>query len=212
LSAAIRITITMARSLVSARTEFLSAVRIVGKHGKDCYAGATLHPPIQLFGLSPENSLANSRHQLLRFKDAEFLGRHINATCNMTFLAAHTVKGRRHMSMRASTPATAQTAAKVGARETGTVPLEKLVEVVTKAAKIGAGVSLLCANLRLFSPAVALINNLSMWPLVLAETPMQLLQQNSCRVTGQVNAAVFHHFKKSSLSKKFTSQNVVQKQ
>jgi hypothetical protein len=62
------------------------------------------------------------------------------------------------MSIRASTPATAQSAAKIGARETGIVPLEKLVEVVTKAAKIGAGVSLLCAYLKLFSPASALIN------------------------------------------------------
>lgn len=148
----------MARSLASARTGFVSAIKSVGKYEKDCYAGATLHPLVGSCNLPPRFSLASSSRQLLRTKNAGFLGRHMNSTCNRTVLTGHTVKGRRHMSIRASTPATFQSAAKIGARETGTVPLEKLVEVVTKAAKIGAGVSLLCACSKLFRPASALIN------------------------------------------------------
>ncbi|GAQ90760.1 Inositol monophosphatase [Klebsormidium nitens] len=138
----------MARCFAGAKCELASVARSLAKQTRrslDCNAAAA---PIPFS--SPIPSHHRSKLHLQSEAPCLLLQRgvaagHFNRTSlgNLSSSGVklgQSVEERKWNLVSASMQASVQTAAKVGARESGSVPLEKLVEVVTNAAKTGAAV------------------------------------------------------------------------
>lgn len=136
----------MARCFAGVKCELASVARSLGNQtGRtlDCNAAAAALPiRAQAPSLYRRKLGLQAEAPHLLSPSAGTASGHIVRTSVSVPRIGQSVKGRRQHSVRASAQASVQTAAKVGARETGSVPLEKLVEVVTNAAKTGAGVSI----------------------------------------------------------------------